>query len=74
MRIEMKTLYAGPDRTISPGQVVDLPDDEARELIDGGYAVQVGDDQGDDEAVDTGEPVEPRKVAKKAAAPKRSGE
>lgn len=39
MKIEMKTLYAGPSGSINPGQVADLPDAEARALIDGGYAI-----------------------------------
>ena len=39
MKIEMKTVYAGPKGNYKPGQVVDLKDPEAKDLIEGGYAV-----------------------------------
>lgn len=38
MKIRMKTLYAGPDGTIQPGQIGDLPSETAEVLIEGGYA------------------------------------
>lgn len=41
MKIRMKTLAAGPDGILSPGQEVDLPADKARALIEGGYAEAV---------------------------------
>ncbi len=41
MFIEMKTLQAGPTGTREPGKVYDVPDKEAKELIAGGYAVEV---------------------------------
>ena len=39
MKIEMKTLQAGPDGTREAGKVYDVPDKEAKALIEGGYAV-----------------------------------
>jgi hypothetical protein len=41
MRIKMLTLMAGPDEVRKPGQIVDVPDKEAKSLVDGGYAVAV---------------------------------
>ena len=41
MRIVLRTRYAGPRGTAGPGSPMDLPDDEAKALIDGGYAVPV---------------------------------
>jgi len=40
MRLTMKTLSAGPAGTIQPGQTVDVPDEEGRALVRGGYAVE----------------------------------
>lgn len=40
MRIKMLTIQAGPNGTREAGQVVDVPDEEARQLIAGGYAVE----------------------------------
>lgn len=40
MRIKMITIQAGPEGTREPGQVIDVPDAEARQLIEGGYAVE----------------------------------
>lgn len=39
----MLTIMAGPDLHLDAGATADLPDAEARALIDGGYAVAVGD-------------------------------
>lgn len=39
MRVRMKTLYASPERAVSPDQIADFPPAEAKALIDGGYAV-----------------------------------
>ncbi len=39
----MKTLAAGPDRIMQPGKTYNLPSDEAKRLIDGGFAVQSSD-------------------------------
>lgn len=41
MLIEMKTLQAGPLGTREPGKRYDVPDKEAKTLIEGGYAVEV---------------------------------
>ncbi len=38
MKIKILTLMAGPDGIRKPGQVFDLPQDEADALIAGGYA------------------------------------
>lgn len=43
MKIKLRTTYAGPAGTHASGSIVDMPDDEAKGLIDGGYAAQVGD-------------------------------
>jgi hypothetical protein len=42
MRVKMKTLAAGPDGVLRPGQEVDLPTAQAKALIEGGYAEPVG--------------------------------
>lgn len=42
MKVCAITLMAGPGGVIHPGQVFDAPDDKAKALIDGRYAVQVG--------------------------------
>ncbi len=39
MKIQMKTIYASPTRTIHAGQVVEMEDKEAKMLIEGGYAI-----------------------------------
>lgn len=41
MKIRMLTLAAGPDGVLQPGQEVDLPGEQARALIEGGYAEAV---------------------------------
>ena len=38
MKIELITTYAGPRGTWTAGSTIDLPDEEAKELIAGGYA------------------------------------
>lgn len=57
MNVRMKTIVAGPDFTAGPGQVINVPTEQAQALIDGGYAEAVpdvvveeppaGDDDGD---------------------------
>lgn len=42
-RITMKTLYAGPDRSVQAGQSADFDDTEAAALVAAGYAVYEGD-------------------------------
>jgi hypothetical protein len=39
MKIQMKTLSSGPAGSFQPGQIVDLPEDQARAFVAGGYAV-----------------------------------
>lgn len=39
MKVKFKTRSSGPEGTIYPGQVVDMPESEARMLAEGGYAV-----------------------------------
>lgn len=39
MKIQMLTLQAGPDGVRQPGSVHDVPAAEAKELIDGGFAI-----------------------------------
>lgn len=45
MKLEMRTLYATPERSIQPGQQAVFPPEEAERLIAGGFAVPV-DEQG----------------------------
>ena len=39
MKVKFKTRSSGPEGTIYPGQVVDVPESEARMLAEGGCAV-----------------------------------
>lgn len=41
MKIRMKTLMAGPGGVAFPGQIVDVPPETGRLLIEGGYAEAV---------------------------------
>jgi len=41
MQIKMRTLYAGPRGTYSPGAIIDMNEADAKPLIDGGYAERV---------------------------------
>ena len=41
MKIKMKTTMAGPDGIATVGSVVELSDDQAKDLIAGGYAVSM---------------------------------
>lgn len=43
MKISMKTLASGPTGVLRPGVVYNLPEEEAKQLIDGRYAVAVED-------------------------------
>lgn len=42
MKVRAITLMAGPGGVIHPGQVFDAPDEKAKALIAGRYAVPVG--------------------------------
>ena len=44
MRIRMKTILAGPSFTTVPGQVIDVPDEQAQALCDGRFAEAVETD------------------------------
>lgn len=41
-KIVMKTLLAGPDGALAPGQEVSMPDERADSLVKGGYAQYAG--------------------------------
>lgn len=41
MYVKMLTRMAGPTLNAEPGQVLQLPDEAARKLVNGGYAVMV---------------------------------
>jgi hypothetical protein len=43
MRVKMLTTYAGPAGSCAPGKTIDLPEAQAKGLIDGGYAELVGE-------------------------------
>ncbi|MFM2345357.1 MAG: hypothetical protein RL654_110 [Pseudomonadota bacterium] len=59
MKIRLKTIMAGPGGSAGPGDVVDVPDDEAAALIEGGYA----------SAVDEPTPAGKKPARRAAAAP-----
>lgn len=39
MKVKLLTLMAGPDGTYNAGQIIDMTEAQAKELIQGGYAV-----------------------------------
>ncbi len=41
MRVRLKTIMAGPGGTFKAGSIIALPSDQARELIEGGFAEAV---------------------------------
>lgn len=41
MKVKLRTIYASPERTAQPGQVIDVSPDEGAELVKGGYASPV---------------------------------
>ena len=43
MRVKMNRTAAGPDRNLIEGREYTLPDAEAAELVDGGYADEVAE-------------------------------
>ena len=51
MKIKMLTLQAGPQGVREVGHVYVVPDKEAKELIEGGYAVEVRRDEEPERAV-----------------------
>lgn len=38
MKIKLRTLLANPEGVFQPGTVVDFPEGQAKELVNGGYA------------------------------------
>ncbi len=44
MKIKLRTAYASPKRTADAGSVIELPEDEARELVKEGYAELFGNE------------------------------
>lgn len=42
MLVKMKTQYASARGNAAPGQTIGVPDEEAKQLIAGGYAVPAG--------------------------------
>ncbi|HXG36525.1 MAG TPA: hypothetical protein VNL15_06125 [Dehalococcoidia bacterium] len=41
MKVRMHTLSAGPTGVLKEGEIYDLPEEEAEELVNGGYAKHV---------------------------------
>lgn len=70
MRIKMKTLAAGPNGVLSPGQEVEVAGDLARALIEGGYAEAVEKIWETAAAEPPEQAVSPKKVRKR----RKSGE
>lgn len=63
MKVRMRTLMAGPDGVHSPGDMADLPNEQAIAMIDGGYA-----DPAREVAVETAVSQEYEKAAKRKKA------
>lgn len=40
-QVRMKTMMAGPSGVVQPGEVIEVGDDAARALVDGGFAIWV---------------------------------
>jgi len=59
MRVMMRTTYAGPRGTCSAGGFIDLPDAEAKSIIDGNYGVEVKSEK----SVQPTKPAEPESTA-----------
>lgn len=75
MKVKFKTRSSGPEGTIYPGQVVDVPESEARMLAEGGYAVlleQPRTAEAEQPAEKTEQPAE--KAEQKAEEPRRKPE
>jgi hypothetical protein len=64
----MKTTMAGPAGTVHAGQVCDLPDFTAYDLIERGYAEQVGFAPPKPQAIETAAIMQPETTAMPAAA------
>ena len=75
MKVKFKTRSSGPEGTIYPGQVVDVPESEARMLAEGGYAVlleQPRTEEAEQTPEETEQPAE--KADQKAEEPRRKPE
>ena len=75
MKVKFKTRSSGPEGTIYPGQVVDVPESEARMLAEGGYAVlleQPRTAEAEQTPEETEQPAE--KADQKAEEPRRKPE
>ena len=66
-KIIMKTLAAGPSGSLVPGQVVSLPDEEAEQLVTGGYAVY------EQKEVETATAEPPENTMRKPAIKRKAG-
>ena len=69
-KIMMKTLAAGPSGSLIPGQVVSLPDEEAKQMVNGGYAVYEENKAAEVETA-TAEP--PENTMRKPATKRKAG-
>lgn len=69
MRVKLRTIMAGPNGVSQPGDIVDLPKEDAQRLIDGGQADAVSGVAVTERAVDV--PSEERETAD--SPPHRSG-
>ena len=67
-KIMMKTLAAGPSGSLIPGQVVSLPNEEAKQLVAGGYAVYEKAAE-----IETATAQPPENTMRKPAAKKKAG-
>jgi len=45
MKIRLRTNYSTPAKTARAGDIIDVPDDEAKDLLEGKYAVVVPDEK-----------------------------
>lgn len=54
----MKALAAGPDGVLRPGTAVDVPNEQAAELIAGGYAEDLAQPSGEQPEAATEQPEE----------------
>jgi len=43
LRIQVQNLMAGPNGVFYPGNIIDVDEKEAKQLIDGGYATKAPD-------------------------------
>lgn len=41
MKVKLSTIYASPHLTAQPGSVIDVGDEEGRQLIEGRYGIEI---------------------------------